>query len=210
MIALDQIGYGQSEKPMMRYTVENFTDYLHDFMVALNIPKASLVGNSLGGWVALDFAIRHPEMVEKLVLVDAAGLHPTIPLKLPEGGWKTLTPFNTRWFFDLMAANKEWATADLGLLSYETHEKKGDNYTVASSVAEMGTGQEFEDKKLDKVKAPTLIIWGRDDTLIPMKMGKEFNEGIAGSQMIVIDGAGHVSMMDKPDEFNAAVIKFLL
>jgi pimeloyl-ACP methyl ester carboxylesterase len=209
VIALDQIGYGKSEKPVMRYTVGNFADYLHGFMVALNIPKASLVGNSLGGWVAVDFAIRHPEMVEKLVLVDAAGLHPTPPLKTPAGGWKNLTPFNTRWFFDLMAANKEWATADLGPHSYERHVKNGDSYTVASSVAEMATGREFEDKKLDKVKAPTLIIWGRDDMLIPMKMGEHFNKGIAGSQMIVIDGTGHIPMVGKPAEFNAAVIKFL-
>jgi len=72
VIALDQIGYGQSDKPLMRYRVENFSDYLHGFLQARKIPKASLVGNSLGGWVALDFAIRHPQMVEKLVLVDAA------------------------------------------------------------------------------------------------------------------------------------------
>ena len=83
VIALDQIGYGKSDKPVMRYTVGNFADYLHGFMEALQIPKASLVGNSLGGWVALDFSIRHPSMVEKLVLVDAAGLHPTTPLRRP-------------------------------------------------------------------------------------------------------------------------------
>ena len=209
VIALDQIGYGQSEKPVMRYTVGNFADYLHGFMEAVKIPKASLVGNSLGGWIALDFTIRHPEMVEKLVLVDAAGLHPTSPLRMPPGGWKNLTPFNTRWFFDLMAANKEWATTDLGPHSYERHAKNGDSYTVASSVAEMATGREFEDKKLDKVKVPTLIIWGRDDMLIPLAMGENFNKGIAGSQMIVIDGTGHIPMVGKPEEFDAAAKKFL-
>jgi pimeloyl-ACP methyl ester carboxylesterase len=209
VIALDQIGYGKSEKPVMRYTVGNFADYLHGFMGALKIPKASLVGNSLGGWVALDFTIRHPEMVEKLVLVDAAGLHPTSPLREPKGGWKNLTPFNTHWFFDLMEANKEWATTDLGPHSYERHVKNGDSYTVASSVAEMITGREFEDKKLDRVKVPTLIIWGRDDLLIPLAMGEKFNKGIAGSQMIVIDGTGHIPMVGKPVEFDVAVQKFL-
>jgi pimeloyl-ACP methyl ester carboxylesterase len=209
VIALDQIGYGQSEKPVMRYTVGHFADYLHGFMDALKIPKASLVGNSLGGWVALDFTIRHPELVEKLVLVDAAGLHPTTPLKEPSGGWKNLTPLNTRWFFDLMAANKEWATTDLGSNAFERHAKNGDSYTVASSVAEMATGREFEDKKLDKVKVPTLIIWGRKDMLIPIAMGENFNKGIAGSQMIVIEGTGHIPMVGKPAEFNAAVEKFL-
>jgi len=209
-IALDQIGYGQSDKPLMRYTVENFSDYLHGFLLALKIPKASLVGNSLGGWVALDFSIRHPQMVEKLVLVDAAGLRPTAALKMPEGGRKTLSPLNTRWFFDLLDANKEWATTDLGPNAFERHVQNGDSYTVASSLAEMITGRDFEDKKLVKVRAPTLIIWGRDDLLIPMAMGEQLHQGIAGSQMIVMDGTGHIPMVGKPAEFNEAVSKFLM
>jgi pimeloyl-ACP methyl ester carboxylesterase len=209
VIALDQIGYGQSDKPIMRYRVDIFSDYLHGFMQALKIPKASLVGNSLGGWVALDFTIRHPQMVEKLVLVDAAGLRPTAALKWPEGGRKPLSLLNTHWFFDLMAANKEWATTDLGPSAFERHVENGDSYTVASSVAEMITGREFEDKKLDKIKAPTLIVWGHDDMLIPLAMGEQFHKGIAGSQMIVMDGTGHIPMVGKPAEFNDAVGKFL-
>jgi pimeloyl-ACP methyl ester carboxylesterase len=209
VIALDQIGYGQSDKPLMRYTVENFTDYLHGFLEELKIPTASLVGNSLGGWVALDFTLRHPKMVEKLVLVDAAGLAPTAALKLPKGGWEKLTPVNTHWFFDLMEANKEWATTDLGPNAYERHVQNGDSYTVASSVAEMATGHDFEDKKLEKVQVPTLIIWGRDDLLIPLAMGERFHKSIIGSQMMVIEGTGHIPMVGKPAEFNAVVSKFL-
>jgi pimeloyl-ACP methyl ester carboxylesterase len=210
VIALDMIGYGQSDKPLMRYTAGNFSDYLHGFMQALKIPKASLVGNSLGGWVALDLAIRHPQMVEKLVLVDSAGLHPTVPLKMPEGGLKALSPLNTHWFFDLMEANKAWATTDLGPNSFERHVQNGDSYTVASTVAEIITGHDFEDKKLGKVHVPTLIVWGRDDLLIPLPMGEALHQGIAGSQMIVIDGTGHIPMVGKPVEFNQAVIKFLM
>jgi 2-hydroxy-6-oxonona-2,4-dienedioate hydrolase len=209
LIAIDQIGYGQSDKPVMRYTVANFVDYLHGFLVALNIPKASLVGNSLGGWVALDFTLRHPQMVEKLVLVDAAGLRPTAAIKMPSGGVKPLSRLNTHWFFDLMEANREWATIDLGPGAFERHVKNGDSYTVASSVAEMITGREFEDKKLEKVHVPALIIWGRDDMLIPLAMGEQLNKGIAGSQLIVLDGTGHIPMVGKPAEFNQAVRKFL-
>jgi pimeloyl-ACP methyl ester carboxylesterase len=209
VIALDQIGYGQSDKPLMRYTVENFSDYLHGFLLALKISKASLVGNSLGGWVALDFTIRHPQMVAKLVLVDAAGLRPAAALKWPEGERKTLSPLNTHWFFDLMEANKQWATTDLGPNAFERHVQNGDSYTVASSVAEMVTGHDFEDNKLAKVHVPTLIIWGRDDLLIPLAMGEQFHQSIAGSQMTVIDGTGHIPMLDKSAEFNQAVRKFL-
>ena len=209
VITLDQIGYGQSDKPLMRYSVEHFSDYLYGFLQAVKIPKASVVGNSLGGWVALDFTIRHPEMVDKVVLVDAAGLHPTTALNMPPGGPKTLTTLNTRWFFNLMEANKEWATTDLGPDAFERHVQNGDSYTVASSVAEMTTGRDFEDKKLGKIQVPTLIIWGRDDLLIPLAMGERFHKGIAGSQMIILDGTGHIPMVGKPAEFNQAVRKFL-
>jgi 2-hydroxy-6-oxonona-2,4-dienedioate hydrolase len=209
VIALDQIGYGQSDKPLMRYTVENFSDYLHGFLQELKIPKASLVGNSLGGWVALEFALRHPQMVERLVLVDAAGLHPATALKMPEGGRPPITPLNWRWYFELMEANQAWATTDLGPNALERHMQNGDAYSVASSVAEMITGREFEDKKLGKVHVPTLIIWGRNDMLIPLAMGEQLHQGIPGSQMIVLDGTGHIPMVGKPTEFNQAVQSFL-
>jgi pimeloyl-ACP methyl ester carboxylesterase len=148
-------------------------------------------------------------MVEKLVLVDAAGLPPTAALQWPEGERKPLSQLNIHWFFDLMEANEQWATTDLGPDAFERHVQNGDSYTVASSVAEMITGREFEDQKLGKVRVPTLIIWGRDDVLIPLATGEQFHKQIAGSQMIVIDGTGHIPMLDKAAEFNGAVINFL-
>lgn len=208
IIALDQIGYGKSDKPLMRYTVENYSDYLLGFLEALHVATASLIGNSLGGWVALDFTLRYPNRIGKLVLVDAAGLRPLEALRLPNGG-KPPSPLNTRWFFDLMAANKQWATTDLGPDAFERHVQNGDGATMASTVAEMITGREFEDKKLEKVRAPTLIVWGRDDLLIPLGMGEQFHRRIAGSQLVVLDGTGHIPMVDKPVEFNQAVLRFL-
>jgi pimeloyl-ACP methyl ester carboxylesterase len=209
VFALDMIGYGQSDKPLMFYTVGTFAYYLHGFLQALKIPRASLAGHSLGGWVALDFAIRHPQMVEKLVLIDAAGLRPEINLKMPADGPKRLSVLNVDWFFDFIAANKEWAEVDLGPNAFERHLENGDSYTIASSVAAMATGKEFEDAKLGKVGVPTLIIWGREDALIPLSVGERLNRGIAGSQLVVLEGTGHIPMVGKPAAFNEAVRKFL-
>ena len=92
--AIDQIGFGQSDKPLIDYKIATFADFLHGFMQTEKIAKATLVGNSLGGWIATDFAVQHPEMVDKLVLVDAAGL--TWQKPLPDlnpstiAGWRTL------------------------------------------------------------------------------------------------------------------------
>ena len=69
VIALDKIGYVASDKPLMRYTVETFSDYLRGFLQTLSVAKPSLVGSSLGGWVALDFTIRHPQMI----VIDGTG-----------------------------------------------------------------------------------------------------------------------------------------
>jgi len=143
------------------------------------------------------------------VLVDSAGLPPDTPLKMPAGGLMPLSILNVRSFFDFMDANQAWVTMDLGPNAFERHVQNGDSYTVASSVAEMITGREFEDKKLGKVRAPTLIVWGRDDALIPLLHGEALHQGIAGSQLVVLDGTGHIPMVGKPAEFNEVVRKFL-
>src|SRR5204862_1962693 len=73
VVALDQIGFGRSDKPLLSYRVSTFVDFLDGFLNELKIERASLVGNSLGGWVAADFALKHPDRIERLVLSDAAG-----------------------------------------------------------------------------------------------------------------------------------------
>jgi pimeloyl-ACP methyl ester carboxylesterase len=72
--ALDQIGFDHSDKPLIDYKIATFVDFLQSFMQTLGIPKATLVGNSLGGWIAVDFTAQHPAIVDRLVLVGAAGL----------------------------------------------------------------------------------------------------------------------------------------
>src|SRR5207253_3503657 len=73
VVALDQIGFGRSDKPLLNYRASTFVDFLDGFLNELKIDRASLVGNSLGGWVAADFALTHPERINRLVLCDAAG-----------------------------------------------------------------------------------------------------------------------------------------
>ena len=78
VIAPDQIGFGKSDKPFLKYRVATYTDFLDKFMAELKIEKASLVGNSMGGWVAGLMAIKYPSRVEKIILADAAGLAPPV------------------------------------------------------------------------------------------------------------------------------------
>ena len=78
VVVPDQIGFGKSDKPFLKYRVGTYVDFLDKFMAELKIEKATLVGNSLGGWVAALTAVKYPNRVEKLVLVDAAGIAPPV------------------------------------------------------------------------------------------------------------------------------------
>ena len=85
----------------------------------------------------------------------------------------------------------------------------GDGYTINSITESTVRGEDFLDDIAKTIKRPTLIIWGRQDGLVPLAEGERFNKDIAGSKMFVIDQCGHVPNAEKPGEFNAAVLKFL-
>jgi pimeloyl-ACP methyl ester carboxylesterase len=85
----------------------------------------------------------------------------------------------------------------------------GDGYTINSLTDSIIRGEDFLDDVAKTIKRPTLIIWGRQDGLVPLPEGERFNKDIAGSKLIVIDQCGHVPNVEKPAEFNAAVLKFL-
>jgi pimeloyl-ACP methyl ester carboxylesterase len=85
----------------------------------------------------------------------------------------------------------------------------GDGYTIKSITESIIRGEDFLDDTVKTIKQPTLIVWGRQDGLVSLAEGERFNKDIAGSKLIVIDECGHVPPVEKPVEFNAAVIKFL-
>lgn len=202
---LDQIGFGHSDKPLLDYKIQTFVDFLQGFMEAQNISKAALVGNSLGGWIAVEFAVQHPERVNQLVLVNSAGLH------FGQGPIPDLNPASfagMRQVLELVFYDKKTVTDDLVRYAFLKHLKDNDGYTIQRTLAGLAQDQ-FEDSKLASIHAPTLIIWGRNDELIPLAKGEQFHQGIAGSKMTVIDQCGHIPEMEKPGEFNRALMEFL-
>ena len=207
--ALDQIGFGQSAKPFIDYRIETFTDFLQEFMKVLNIPKAVLVGNSLGGWIAADFAAHYPERVDKLVLVNAAGLRSQgPPAKLPVD----LNPASLggmRSVLEIIFYNKQLVSEEVVRHVYERHLQSGDGYTIQRVLAGVFAGDQYENENLASIHAPTLAVWGREDALIPLSAGERFEKGIAGARLVVIEQCGHVPQLEKPTEFNAELLKFL-
>lgn len=210
VVALDQIGFGKSDKPFVNYRIRTYVDFLDQFCKQLKIERATLVGNSMGGWIAAVFTASFPDRVDKLVLVDAAGYAPPKDLDM-----RTLFNLNpsTRAGMKLLVSkvfyNKAFQTDAFIEQSIAARLAAGDGYTINSITESIIRGEDFLDDIVKTIKRPTLIVWGRQDGLVPLTEGEHFNKDIAGSKLIVIEECGHVPNAEKPGEFNAAVLKFL-
>jgi pimeloyl-ACP methyl ester carboxylesterase len=208
VIALDQIGFGHSDKPLLNYRVGTLVDFLDGFLRELKIERASFIGNSLGGWVTAAFALAGPEGIERLVLSDSAGygavaktMDPRTLRALRLASREDirylgpLTFHDKRFYHDVDLAFKERVTA-------------GDSYTVGQLLDSMIRGDDTLDSRLHAINRPTLIIWGRDDKLIPLSFRERFHHEIANSQLRIIDNCGHMPQVECPDEFASAVVQF--
>lgn len=210
VFAPDQIGFGKSDKPLVNYRIRTYVDFLDQFCKQLKIERATLVGGSMGGWIAAAFTAAFPDRVEKLVLVDAAGYAPSNEIDprtfyglnpTTREGMKTLV---TKVFY-----NKLFHTDAAIDASIAARLAAGDGYTINSITESIIRGEDFLDATVKTIKRPTLIIWGRQDGLVPLSEGERFNRDIAGSKLIVFEECGHVPNFEKAADFNSAVINFL-
>lgn len=212
VIAPDQIGFGRSDKPLINYRVGTYVDFLDKFLDELKIEKASLVGNSMGGWITALYALAHPARVERIVLVDAAGFTPPKEVDLKAlSGLNPSTREGMRYLSSLVFFNQQIFGSDAAIDLALTHRlTAGDGYTIQSLVESVGRNEDMLDNRLSGIKQPTLIIWGRNDGLTPLaREGERFKREISGAQFVVFEQCGHVPQVEKPAEFNAAVLKFL-
>ena len=210
VIAPDQIGFGKSDKPLLKYRLGTFVDFLDKFMAELKIEKAHLVGNSMGGWVAGLMAIKYPSRVEKIILADAAGLAP------PTIDFDRIYQLNNstrdeiRANLKLIFANPLFANNEALVDQFMTARvTTGDGYTINSIIESIKRKEDFLDTRLGEIKKPTLIVWGKQDGLLPVADATTFNKGIAASELVIFDPCGHVPQVEKASDFNAAVLKFL-
>jgi 2-hydroxy-6-oxonona-2,4-dienedioate hydrolase len=210
VVVPDQIGFGKSDKPLITYHIGTYVDFLDQFCKQLKIDRASLVGVSMGGWVAAAYTIAFPSRVDRLVLIDAAGYAPPANFDMrtlyglnpsTREGMKQLV---TRVFY-----NKALATDAVIDQALAQRINAGDGYTINSIIESIIRGEDLLDNRVQVIKQPTLIFWGREDGLIPLADGERFNKEIPNSTLLVFDQCGHVPNMEKAAEFNAAVLKFL-
>ena len=207
MIALDLMGCGRSDKPRIEYHIAGFVETIERFLLNLKIDRAVLLGESLGGWVAASFALKFPKIVDKLVLVDAAGVWGNIT-KLPIDV-RVSTRDHMGEVFRFLLYDKRMASEALIDLAYQQHLERGDGYTIESVLNNAATGRDLLDDLISGISMPTLIVWGEQDQMIPLSVGQRLHQLIPGSKLEVIPRCGHLPALEQPEEFVRCVLDFL-
>lgn len=212
VIAPDLLGFGKSDKPMINYRVGFYVDFLDKLMSELKVDKASLVGNSMGAWMAVLYADKHPARVSKLVLVDAAGYAP--PKDFDFDAWQQELNPSTREGVRSMVKklfyNSAFFSSDAAVDNFmAARVAANDGFTTQMILKNAEVPNDYFDKQIKTIKQPTLIVWGKQDGLTPVSIGERMNKDIAGSELFIIDQAGHFPQAEKPAEFNKKVLEFL-
>jgi len=205
VIALDLPGTGDSAKPLIEYKMDTWTDFMAEFLRLKRIPKASIVGAVMGGALAVQFALDHPDMSEGLVSAasnSGPGKH--------EGGlrpenWPSLA--GTRRTLLASFHDKSLVTDTLVRARFEDRLRVDDGYTVARHLADHRAPYSVEE--LSTIRVPALFVWCREDEITPLKWGEDYAAAVPGAQIAVLEGCGHLPNLEKPDAFNTAVLRFL-
>lgn len=210
VIAPDIVGYGESDKPDAPYDRAYFSKWLNEFLSALNISKEHVVGLSQGGAIALQFALDNPDMIDKLVLVDAGGLGARLPFASFLGMlWLNIFPSSlaNRFYSRFILFNPDSRDPNRGQYSVEVIKKTG-----GKNAFQQGRGaavSTISENLLRQIKKDTLIIWGENDQLFAIEHGEAAAKAMPNARLCRIPCAGHLPLMDQPEIFNATLLEFL-
>lgn len=217
--AIDLWGQGLSTRQPLNYGYDLFAEQVRFFMEALNLQSASLVGHSMGGGTSIVFSLKNRDKVEKLVLLDSAGIPMPIPFRAKffklKGVGEFLSSLNTDrirrinleqlWVFDNAALTDDHYEKLIRCQKIE-----GSTEALLSILRrDFFNTLEDEIAELGNLDVPTLIVWGREDVSIPLSSAKQIHQLLPGSRLEILDNAGHLANFDRPEEFNNLVGDFL-
>jgi pimeloyl-ACP methyl ester carboxylesterase len=219
----DLPGSGYSDKPAaFPYTHKSYAEFVRDFMTAMGIPKAVVAGQSLGGTVALEFALDFPEKTAGIVLIDSGGYPNGVKLG-------PLNPLRHRMTHAILMSFSSYPAVVKAFFSRIYHDPGSfarDSALVAE-ICDINRTPNARDaffwmlqalrfdfaipdvSRIRKVAVPTLIVWGHNDRVVNVSTASRFQQDIAGSQLVVIDEAGHSVHEEQPDAVNRAIASFL-
>jgi pimeloyl-ACP methyl ester carboxylesterase len=228
VIAPDMLGHGASAKPRGDYSLGAYAGGLRDLLAALGHERATVVGHSLGGGVAMQFAYHSPELVERLVLVSSGGLGkevspalraatlPGAEAVLPViahhrliGGISAVVTALQKLRLPLRASPglREWARHYASLS--EAASRSAFVHTARSVIDFSGQRVNASDRLYLAKDVPSLLVWGGRDPIIPAEHGRSAAENMPGSQLEIFESAGHFPHSDEPVRFAELLVEFV-
>ncbi len=218
-ICVDLIGFGGSDKPVLNYTISYFSQFVKSFLRQIGIndlDKITIIGHSLGGYIAAEYAIENKEQIEKLVLIDSSGMLkcPTSLLEHYLDAAMETDPMLRhgkvkKTFEGLMAEPFRLLPIVIDIF-ISVIEKPGAKHAFESAFRN-STTTSINTKRLEKIKdLPCLIIWGEKDNLIPLDHINRFKQILKDAATIVIPDAGHSPFIEKPAIVYQKLLTFLI
>jgi pimeloyl-ACP methyl ester carboxylesterase len=192
------------ELDLLNTSVGGLQKFVHKFIETKNYKNIHLLGNSLGGHVALIYTLKHPERLKSLILTGSSGLFENgMGDSYPKRGDKEYIRKKTQLtFYDPAMATEELVNECFEITNNRIKVIK--IIALAKSAIRNNLGEE-----ISQIKQPTCLIWGNNDTITPPFVAKEFNKLIPNSELHFIDKCGHAPMMEVPEEFNKTLDGFL-
>lgn len=188
--APDLLGYGRSPKPQNGdYSIAGEEQFVYDFIQSIGLQKTNLGGWSMGGWIALKLALDHPDVIDRVVVYDSAGLRFNLPY--PASVFHPQTTDDVQRLFTLM--DPERKPLPLFVRRDLLRSMQEGQWVVDRNLASMLTGRDLLDGKLASLPEPLLIVWGNDDRLIPLSVGEQMHQLVPKSELDILEGCGHLS-----------------
>ena len=219
VLAVDMPGWGRSDAATPEEN--NHVTALAEFMDALGIERAALVGNSMGGITAMAMAVRFPQRVSHMITMGAGRMNLATLFSPQDGlseglkvlfeGYQNPTPETMRRLVEIMTFDKANATEELARERSEAAMERPEH--LANFLASIPTGGPvrwwFDVDDLRAITAPTLLIHGRDDRVVPMEQSLQLLARIPNSRAVIFNRCGHWAMIEHADEFNRVVTDFI-
>jgi pimeloyl-ACP methyl ester carboxylesterase len=207
VLAPDLPGFGDSDRPASAdYSIPMQVEAVLAFMRARGIERTRLAGISMGGWISARLAGEHPERVERLVLVAAAGMRPdgpTIPAEV-------LLPKDEEGVRRLVAAVRHKAPVPPGFVARDILARRlEEEWIVRRALESMRDGDTWLNGTLGRAEMPVLVMWGKQDALIPVAYAEPLQAEFRNARLEVMDGCGHVPIADCPEAFDRLLLGFL-
>lgn len=209
VICPDKPGYGESDNPTAHYDRKFYVDWLHDFTKQLSIDKFHLLGNSQGGAVSIQYTLKYPGQIDKLLLSNTAGI---------SDHWSkwalgaivgfhimpfVLTGWNLGRYMIWKPENidREWFE-----YSFQVVKEKGGRYPILIGMGRATSA--FPKKSLQAIEKEVLVVWGKEERLFPVWHAKKAYELLPNAQLSIIENAGHMPFLDQPESFVDELLTF--